>query len=61
MGNIAFVCVGQFVVSAFFFAIGTTILAMIVSDPKIEKDWYLEAWIIGVVVYGITFVILCNR
>lgn len=34
MENINFAYIGQFVVSAFFFAIGTTILAMLCTDPK---------------------------
>lgn len=61
MGNTEFAYIGQFVISAFFFAVGTTILAMLCANPKIEKEWFPEAWIIGVVVYGITFVILYNR
>ena len=61
MGNTEFAYIGQFVISAFFFAIGTAALAMISTDAKTDKDWFPVAWGIGIVVYGVTFVILCNR
>lgn len=61
MGNIVFACIGQFVAAAFFFAVGTTMLGMLCANPKLRDDWFLEAWVIGIVIYGITFVILFNR
>lgn len=61
MGNTEFIYIGQFVVSAFFFTIGTAFLAMLWTDPKREKDWFPVAWGISIVIYGITFVILFNR
>lgn len=61
MENINFACIGQFAVSTFLFTIGTAVLAMLGTDAKAEKEWFPAAWVIGILVYGITFVILYNR
>ncbi len=53
-----FAHIGLFFVSAFFFALGTGIISSVVTDFD-EYDFPIVAWLVAIVVYGITFTILC--